>query len=79
MFDQFYGHFYGLFGGLICDCLWYVKGLFGLCLAGFMIVFIACLWMVLWAGFFLLLWHVQIIVLGIVWVKNMDYLGACLG
>ena len=52
MFDQFYGGFYGLFGGLICDCLWHVKGLFGLCLAGFMTVFMACLWLVLWAGFF---------------------------
>ena len=32
-------------------CSMDVKGLFGLCLAGFMTVFIAYLWLVLWANF----------------------------
>ena len=51
-----------------------VKGLFGLCLAGFT----AWLWLVSWADVRDCLWHVQRIVLGTVWVKNLDCLKACL-
>ena len=38
-----------LFGGLFGAGSMDVKGLFGLCLTGFMTVFMTCLWLVLWA------------------------------
>ena len=54
-----------------------VKGLFGLCLASLMALWLVCGW---FCGLICdCLWHVQRIVLGTVWVTNLDCLGACLG
>ena len=38
----------GMFGLFVIDFMVF-KGLFGLCLIGFMALFMACLWMILWA------------------------------
>ena len=38
----------GMFGLFVINFM-AVKGLFGLCLTGFMALFMACLWMILWA------------------------------
>ena len=64
----------GVFPTLVYFYLWLLRG----CLDCFFALFMACLWLVLWADL-LLFMACSKECFRTFWVKNLDYLGACLG